>query len=125
MLWAGACAWSSPTLVLVEIGSILGSAAVANLCDFRRGSTLGGGGRSNLGGGTLLYLCGSTLEGDAGLWDGGYAGGIGVWYYCPSMPCISCVINLGDFRGAGLLVDCIGGRGGAVWLKISWRRSNA
>ena len=102
MLWAGACAWSSPTLVLVEIGSILGSAAVANLCDFRRGSTLGGGGGggSNLVGGTLLCIGGSTLGGCAFLWTGDRSGGLGIWTsFCPPVSCILCGVSLVDRRG--------------------------
>ena len=124
VLCAGACAWYSLTLVLVS-GGTLGSAAVANRCDHRRSFTLGGGGGSNLGGGTLLCIGGSTLRGGAGLWSGGCSGGLCVWSsYCPHVSCISCVITFGDCRGSGLLVGCVGCGGGAVRLKIYRRRSN-
>ena len=113
MLCAGACDWFSLTLVLVA-GGTLGSAAVDNSCDRRRGCTIGGGGRSTLGGDTIIYIGGSTLGGGAGLWAGGFSGGLGVWYSCPYVSCISCVINLGNRRGEGLLVGCVGGGGGAV-----------
>ena len=55
VLSAGACAWFSLILVLVE-GVTLGSAAVANRCDRRRGCTLGYGGGSTLGGGNFFVL---------------------------------------------------------------------
>ena len=124
MFCAGACAWFSLALVLLECGT-LGSAAVDNRCDRQRGCTLWGGGVSTLGGVIFLCICVWTLGGGAGLYAGGCAGGIGLLYSCPSVSCISCVITFGYRRGAGLLVECVGGGGGAVWFKISWRRSNA
>ena len=119
------CDWSYLKLVIVAGGNI-GSDAVANSYDQRRGYTLGGGGGSTLGGGTLLCISVSTLGGGSGLWNGGCAGGLGVWYYsCPPVSCISCVITIRDRRGYGLIVGCVGCGGGAVLKKISWRRSNA
>ena len=104
VLSAGACAWFSLILVLVE-GVTLGSAAVANRCDCQRGSTLGGGGGSTLGGGNLLCIGGSNLGGGDDLWDGGCSGGIGVWSsFCPPVSYIYCVITLGNLLGSGLLV---------------------
>ena len=118
VLCAGDCVWFYLKLVLGSGGVTLGSAAVDNRCDRRRGCNLGGGGGSTLGGGILLFIGGSTLGGGAGLWVGGFAGGLCVCSSFPSVSCISFVIT-------PLLVGFVGSGGGAILLKLSWRHSNA
>ena len=75
-------------MLVLGSGGTLGSSVVDNCCDQLRGCTLGGGGGSTLGGGTLLCIFGSTLGGGDGLWVGGCAGGLGVWSFCYSLYCI-------------------------------------
>ena len=104
MLCSGACVWFSLALVL-GAGGTLGSATFSNRCDLFRGCTIVDDGGSTLGGVTILCIGGSALGGSAGLCVVGCTVGIGVWSYCPSVSCISCVVT-------PLLVGYVGGGGG-------------